>query len=239
MEKLYIVMIFVLLILWDFIRWNRKQIRLSKEKTEKLHTVLKEGDFVATWGSGFLGYAVSRLITLGHGVKNPATHIMHVHAQGTFGSAEPKGYRITGYEKKFTRCSRMLVFRFPTITQTHINSLQSLTRKYTKKKYDYFYYGIRFFQAMTVFTPVFFLFIDTFKTAIVLALVMIVIYIPIMRLLRRLEKGSVHCSEAESGLARIVGLLKFYFGRANTNIPPHEVINLLINSAELIYDTEN
>jgi len=241
MEKLYIIMILVLLVLWDFVRWNRKQVPLSKKKIAKLQTVLKKGDFVATWGSGFLGYLVSRLISLGHGVKTPSTHIMHVHTDGvngTFGSAEPKGYRLVSFLLKLTKCTRMMVFRFPNINHVHIHRLQYLTNKYTKKKYDYFYYLIRFFQAMTVFIPAFFLFAHGLKTALILVLVMIIIYIPGMQVLRRREKDNVHCSEAESELARQTKLLKFFPDRATTNTPPHEVINLLLNAAELVHDTD-
>lgn len=197
--------------------------------------IVKPGDICVAWGS----WIVSLLVRIKDGIKDPPTHNMHVHSRATVASAEPSGYKEVDLNEAFTGAKRVMVFRFKDITADQISKLKRQSERYFKKKYDYSMYFIVILRVMTVFIPVMFFLVlgGPLYLALGLFVVLLILYFPLLSLLRKWEKVTVACSEAEGELFSSVGLLRGIGDE--TNLAPHIWLWILLNRPDvrLVLDT--
>lgn len=207
----------------------KKKIDFSKINT-------RPGDMVAVWGL----WLISLLVGLKDGIKNPATHNAHFHTEETMASAELSGYKEVPIEN-LQKARRFKIYRFKKMTKKRLEKLNILTEEYFKKAYDIALYFIRAFQIMIVFVPFLFLLLLILKVSIPALLWisggLLILYFPVMKILKELEKVTVACSEAEGELYSSIGLLKAVDD--STNLAPHIWHWILENrpDVKLIYDS--
>lgn len=215
-----------------FKKKNSSRASIDWEKLE-----LKPGDFVVSWGMRFVGYLIQTL----YGYKNPPSHNMHVHSYEEIASAEASGYRILPLKKRLKQCSRFRVYRFKKMNDVKLHKLQEESLKFTRRPYDYALYFIHVFRAMSVFVPVYlYLRIGDWQRFFILSLVILCIYFPVMRFLRKWEKMAVHCAEAESMLYKKIGMLKTWSDSTYASPPANlDILENLCNAgmAECVFDS--
>lgn len=198
------------------------------------------GDFVVSWGSGFFAWLVRKLIFLKDGIKNSPSHNMHIHTRKLVASAEISGYKSVNLKKRLEGNKRIMVFRFKRMTRDKQLKLQNYTRIYFNKLYDFFLYLIRTFQIMIIFVPGY-LYLEAelgLKEFLLFFVGLLILYIPIMNILRMFEKFTVACSEAEGELYKKIGLLKGV--EDATNLSPQNWLWILLNNPEvaLVFDSD-
>ena len=198
------------------------------------------GDFIVAWGSGFLAWFIRALIFLKDGIKNSPSHNMHVHTRESVASAEITGYKRVNLKKRLGKNKRIMIFRFTKMTKAKQLDLQNCTRIYFNKLYDFFLYLIRTFQIMVIFVPGY-LYLEAelgIKEFLLFLVSLLILYIPIMNILRMFEKFTVACSEAEGELYKKIGLLKGV--KDATNLSPQTWLWILLNNpnVKLVFDSD-
>jgi uncharacterized protein YneF (UPF0154 family) len=222
---------------------NKKNNELKPKPAidyEAVARLLKPGDFIVSWGKGFIGRLVSFLIFLKDGIKDAASHNMHVHDENSIASAESLGYRIIDTEKRLRETRRIRAYRFKSMTPDQLKNLKKYAVQFTSKSYDYAIYFIHILRVMMLFIPLYIYFrFGNWQVMGLGIVILAIIYVPLMRLLKMWEKAAVHCAEAETILYGKIGLLK-KFSRAAISTP-HENLNILENmaQAQCIYDSDN
>lgn len=242
-----IIVCLLALIYLRFLQNTEREYQWDQREIEKLD--LKPGDFIVTWGSGFIGWLIQALIFLKDGVRKAPTHNMHVHSAGPGGleiaSAEPLGYRIIEGWKRLKKTRHFTVFRFKNITPEQLTSLQRRTIHFTSKGYDYFLYVIHALRVSLVTVPaMFYMYRDDPIQAGALFLALVVLYFPVMWLLKKAERATVACSEAETLLYRDEAVGLFATKGIARNVAPHNNFNILLNLAqhgavEIVYSSKH
>lgn len=214
--------------------------RMKKKKIDLTGYYPKPGDFIVSWGRGFFSWLVMFLVYLKDGTKNSPSHNMHVHNSKWIASAEMSGYKKVSLWKRLDECKRVMIFRFDEMKEVKMFELSNLTRVYFNKLYDFALYFIKLFQVMIIFVPVYLYYSSKLglKETVLLIIGLIVLYFPVMAVLRKLEKFTVACSEAEGELYKKIGLLKGV--KDATNLSPQTWLWILLNNSKvkLIFDSD-
>lgn len=216
---------------------------LKKNPNRKTHDFtnlsLEPGDFIVSWGRGPVAWLIRSLIWLKDGAKNPPTHNMHACKNGKLASAEAPGYKIVKADDRLKKTKRFMVFRFTDLDDAKLQQIVDKTSEFLGKGYDYYLYIIGFFRIMMLFVPLFYAFQGhNIKNILALTAVLILIYIPLIRILKALEKKSFACSEIETEIYKAAGILKTRTDA--TNISPGNNLDILLNmnDCKLVFDSE-
>lgn len=222
-----------------YFRWYTRQPKPKKLNHKEYYEA--PCDLLITWGRpDFFTWIVETLIWLKDGVKMPPTHAMHVFEKSRIMSAETSGYKILDLRTRLQKCRRIIVFRIKDLPILQEIRIHEHGEKFQGRGYDYWMYGLIAIRVSIFFIPVFFYLKRKLPLAdsLVLLVVLLFVYYPVKFLLRKLEKASLACSEAETIILSNAGVLTGLTD--GTTVAPHHLLWIYLNNPgkfECVYDS--